>query len=534
MFHKRKQSFAQPGGDASGNKEAGDKKPGSRRPGGFLDSRSYVLGLRWKMAFLLLAAFAAGGVVLYISIHTQLSSLQKSQITQELQTLRTNTEITVRQFLILNEANNDEASFRRLASEIREELYASSGWAINVLDREGTVLAKREGFSGETPEEDLNQAILGNAAFTMTYPESGGMLVFFSMPVKIEERVVGIIRYQVDKSALYRQSQETKRLVCQTAVAVFAAVLLLSLLLMGRVLGPIRELTGITRRVTRELRRGQVDMEIQAALADSRQKDEVGELSRNVSVMLETIGAQFQKMQRDQERILKLLRSRQDFFNNVTHELKTPLTTIQGYAQLLEADKGADSELLEQGVQHILQESTRLHRMVLQLLDMSDRSGSEEKKPVNLAEVARSVAQAMEVRAQRYGIHVRTELPEALWVMGLEERLRQVIVNLVDNAIKYGEDNSPIWIRGTLKGEWAVLAVWNRGKGLTEEQIGQIFEPFYRVDKAYSREQGSVGLGLSICQKIMKEHEGTISAKSRPGQQTAFFIRLKALEEVPQ
>lgn len=492
-----------------------------------------MLGLRWKMSLLLLAAFGAGGVILYAAIHSRLSGLQQEQIVQELQTLRDNTEVTVRQLLILNDANNDEASYQRLAESITEELYAAGQHSLSILDREGGVLYGLGNVSDAAPVRDLEEAVQENAAYTLTYPGAGEMQVFFSMPVKIEERLVGIIRYQIDKSDLYRQSRDTELAVCQMAAAVFAVVLLLSLFLMGRILTPIRKLTGLSSQVTAELKQGRVDTQMQAALIDIRQKDEVGELSRNVSVMLETIGDQFRKMQEDKEQILELLRSRQDFFNNVTHELKTPLTTIQGYAQLMEADRGEDRELLEKGLAHILQESTRLHTMVLQLLDMSDRSVAPQKQPLDLAGTAVSVAQAMEMKAKRYGMRIQTRFPEELWVLGSEERLRQVIVNLVDNAIKYGEANTPIRLSGARKGSRTVLAVWNRGKGLTEEQIGQIFEPFYRVDKSYSREQGSVGLGLSICQKIIGEHGGSIRVRSEPGEWAEFSICLESLQEEP-
>ncbi|MCI8789014.1 MAG: GHKL domain-containing protein, partial [Lachnospiraceae bacterium] len=271
----------------------------------------------------------------------------------------------------------------------------------------------------------------------------------------------------------------------------------------------------------------QVDMQMLAQLADSGRRDEVGELSRNFSVMLETIGTQLTKMQKDKEQIVSLLGSRQEFYNNMTHELKTPLTTIQGYAQLMEEDQGADRQLTKQGLSQILQESTRMHQMVLQLLEMSDKSIYMEKRPVNLAALARNVAQALEIKAARYEMGIETSLPEELWTYGVEDRLRQVLINLVDNAIKYGDSRASIRISGMERNGFVWLFVRNRGKGLAPQEQERIFEPFYRVDKAYSREQGSSGLGLSICRKIIEEHEGLIGVKSKPESQTVFYIRLQ-------
>ena len=223
-----------------------------------------------------------------------------------------------------------------------------------------------------------------------------------------------------------------------------------------------------------------------------------------------------------------MLGSRQEFYNNMTHELKTPLTTIQGYAQLMEADRGADEKLTDQGLHQILLESTRMHQMVLQLLEMSDKAIYMKKQPVDLSSTARSVAQALEIKAARYDMQIETDFPEALWVLGVEDRLRQVLINLVDNAIKYGDSHTSIRMDGIRKDGFVWLAVRNRGKGLEPKEQERIFEPFYRVDKTYSREQGSSGLGLSICRKILDEHQGIIGVRSKPGVQTIFYIRLKA------
>ncbi len=488
-------------------------------------------GIRMRMAAGLLAVFLAGGLFLYWSIHTQIARSQENQISQELQELRENTRVYVRQLLIMNNANNDEESYRQIAGDIARELYSSGGRRLSVLNQGGEYLDGNLRAQDQLPKEDLNLALDGEAAFTMTYPSADQLLVYFSMPVEIEGRTVGIIRYQVDESWLYVQGKETEWLVCQTAVAVFGVVLLVLLVLLGQMLRPIQKLTQVSRQLTRDLSREEVEMQMLAELADSRRRDEVGELSRNFRVMLETIGTQFRKMQDDQKRIIELLGSRQEFYNNVTHELKTPLTTIQGYAQLMEADKGQDTQLTDQGLHHILQESTRLHQMVLQLLEMSDKSMYMEKQRLDLAKTARSVAKAMAIKANRYGMEIETQLQGELWVMGLEERLRQVIINLVDNAIKYGESHTPIRIQGLSREGFVLLSVWNQGKGLKPAEKARVFEPFYRTDKTYSREQGSAGLGLSICKKILQEHGGVIGVESEPGEQTIFYFRLGEARE---
>ena len=172
-----------------------------------------------------------------------------------------------------------------------------------------------------------------------------------------------------------------------------------------------------------------------------------------------------------------------------------------------------------------------MHRMVLQLLEMSDKGIYMEMRPVELAGMAGSVAGALEIKARRYEMRIETDFPEPLRAMGVEERLRQVLVNLVDNAIKYGDSHTPILLSGSRRKGYVWLFVRNQGKGLSPEEQERIFEPFYRVDKLKSREQGSSGLGLSICRKIMEEHDGLIGVKSSGNDHTTFYIRLKEIPD---
>lgn len=487
------------------------------------------------MLLIILALFLAGGGILSSGIHAKLWQSLEAQIVRELTGQQENTLVYIRQLLMLHGANNDEEGFRQIAEDIVQELRVLGGQAMSVLDTKGQYLSGSRQVQENPAGTDLAAAMEGNAAFTLTYPDADTMLVYFSMPVTIEDHTIGIIRYRMDTSRLYLQIRQNEQMIYQITAAVYALIFLLLAFFLGRLLVPVGKLTEITRQVVRDLSKGQVDMQMLAQLADSGRRDEVGELSRNFSVMLETIGSQFEKMQADKDQIIRLLGSRQEFYNNMTHALKTPLTTIQGYAQLMEADQGADRQLTDRGLQQILQESTRMHQMVLQLLEMSDKSVYMEKKAVELSCVARSVAQALEVKARRYDMQIKTDFPQALWVLGVEERLRQVLINLADNAIKYGDSHTTIRMDGILKNDFVWLAVRNQGKGLNAEEQKKIFEPFYRVDKAYSREQGSAGLGLSICRKIMEEHDGSIGVKSRPGGPTVFYIRMKPapLKSVP-
>ena len=201
------------------------------------------LGIRRQMVLGLLVLFVAGGGILYGGIHTSLQRSQEEQIVRELQAIQENTEVYVRQLLMLNDANNDEESYQRIAGDIAQELKTLGGRSVSVLNQKGEYLEGSRRLQEEGPGEDLRLAVEGNPAFTMTYPGPDEMLVYFSMPVVIEENAIGIIRYKVDTSQLFIRGKQTEHLVYQMAASVAAVVFLLLAFLMGRFLTPIQKLT---------------------------------------------------------------------------------------------------------------------------------------------------------------------------------------------------------------------------------------------------------------------------------------------------
>ena len=134
-------------------------------------------------------------------------------------------------------------------------------------------------------------------------------------------------------------------------------------------------------------------------------------------------------------------------------------------------------------------------------------------------------------KARRYNNRILTECDTSVRILGHEERIRQLFINLIDNAIKYGMPEESIRACACLKGSHAVIQVMNKGEGITPEAMEHIFDPFYRIDKEHSRELGSAGLGLSICQKIMEEHNGSIKAESIPGKITIFTATFPSYKE---
>lgn len=492
----------------------------------------------WKMVLGLFLIILFSSVFLYWIAERQQMDSCTDQIIRDLNNLKANTQVYVRQLLVLDGQNNDETSYRNVAQEMVQELYLVNGCYGAAYTNDGELLyTMRADLFENVVNEDFERALNGMAAFTIFYPGEGQMAVAFSMPVVVIEETVGILRYLVDYSSLYRQGQQTVEMVLKSCMAAFAVIFLMAVILLVGVLRPIRRLSGISRQVTEGLGAEKIDEGVFQNLEEERGPDEIGRLATDMGTMLTLLDGQFARMKEDKKQILELLESRQEFYNNMTHELKTPLTVIQGYADLLESAP-KDEILREKAVFHIRGESERLYRMVLQLLDLAKRQQPEKKEQVELAPFIQEICDAMRVRAERYGMHLEIELPERLSVAAQKERLRQVFVNLLDNALKYGIQGGRIAVRGSFirredsEEGTAVVRVENQGF-LAKEVCEQIFEPFYRVSKEASREKGSAGLGLSLCRQAMEEQGGRIEADCEAGVVcfTLYFVQA-SLQEV--
>lgn len=492
------------------------------------------IGIRTKSILILILVFILGELALYHLSTMKVEDYIEVQIAKDIRDIKANTEVYVKQILILNFANNDEASFQEYSKEIMMELYNAGKRHIALYTTDGTMLcaSNEELFTRENKSmDDLKKGKLKQAAFTIQYGTNNSLDVYFSMPAFVEDRYVGIVRYYIDYSALRAEYTNMVSSIAKVAAVVFAVIFSLVVMILNIMIKPIRKLARISNQVTHDIENNQFDGKHDRILGWSEREDEIGKLTNNYKMMLKTVEEQLEKLKHDKEEIYRLMESKKEFYDNVTHELKTPLTTITGYAQLLESDGIRDRELFDKGIRTIQEESNRLHKMVVQLLEMADYSRLQNKMPIYIEPIITVVADSMELKAKRYDKNIETHIETDLVIMGHADRVRQVIINLIDNAIKYGSANTSILVEAENKSGGVEVRVTNKGRGLAKEEMKHIFEPFYRVDKEYSREQGSAGLGLSICSKIMEEHRGEIAVTSIPNEETSFILRFPSVHE---
>jgi len=227
--------------------------------------------------------------------------------------------------------------------------------------------------------------------------------------------------------------------------------------------------------------------------------------------------------------IRKLETVRSDFIANVSHELKTPLTSIKGFIETLLEGALDDKENNRNFLTIIQEHAERLNNLVNDLLSLSHLESKEitlDKENVNLRQLVEGVIIGFKSQLTKRNIEVKDELPATLSIKADKDRIEQVITNLIDNAIKFNKDKGTIKVYSQDANGKIKIIVEDSGIGIPEKDITRIFERFYRVDKARSRELGGTGLGLSIVKHIVELHNGCVGVESTEGFGSKFWLIL--------
>ena len=224
----------------------------------------------------------------------------------------------------------------------------------------------------------------------------------------------------------------------------------------------------------------------------------------------------------------KLETVRNDFVANVSHELRTPLTSMVGYLDTLLESDIKDPETRNKFLKIIKEETDRLSVLIKDLLNLSKiESQNIDLKAENFKKVLDKVVNLLKANAEKKNIELKLDIPEELpLVYMVREQIEQVLINLIDNAVKYTPENGEIKIKVEKKEDKVYFSIKDNGIGIPQSDQERIFERFYRVDKARSRELGGTGIGLSIVKNIVKQHGSEIKLESREGEGSEFSFYL--------
>ncbi len=331
---------------------------------------------------------------------------------------------------------------------------------------------------------------------------------YYATPVTIDNKYTYAVGFMYELTDADRMKTDIKQMLMITILLSTLILILVSPIISNKITYPIKALG----TATKQFAKGVFDTRTEVVT-----KDEVGELSKTFNSMADSIQDMITKLNYEKEK-------QKHFFDNFTHEIRTPLTTIIGFSELLW--KTNDEEVRDKSLFHITSEGKRMLKMVERLLELSKLKNFNfelHKVETNLRTLIEDVCDAMHYKAKRYNIKFNLDLKDIYYMVD-PDLFKQVIINIVDNSIKYSKsDKIDISLK---KDDKILLTITDHGCGMDPLYLNNIFEPYYKIDKSRNSSVEGWGLGLSIVKEIVTKHNGSIEVYSYPSRGTKFEIKI--------
>ncbi|EHJ01705.1 integral membrane sensor signal transduction histidine kinase [Clostridium sp. DL-VIII] len=485
--------------------------------------------IRYKFAIGLLVIFCFAFNFMTFFISNIVMKNNQNIIKGELLSSQRDLNIYCKQFLAINNIKPNEDDFNMHVNFIGTAISLKVNNRIVLYRNDGTLLLDTDygkgdiysdiGDSIDDGLEDLKSAIKGKSAYKILKIDKT-YKVIFSEPLFTEGNTLGILRYEKDYTELFETGND---LIFKIKIFMFSTFLILfifSFLLSTKIIIPIIKLN----RSTKEISDGNFEANVFIG-----SNDEIGELGESFNIMKDKIKEQIETIKKDRDDLIKIEGHRKVFFDNVTHEMKTPLTIIDGYSQIILDEGSSDKKLIKKAASKIKKESNKLHQMIADILNMSKLESKRErrvKEKLDMSLVIKNICEDMGVKAKKYEITIEKTLEEEVYILAERHDVWRMLINIIDNSIKYGNVKSIVRINMFVEDGYCNIIVADEGKGISEEAIEKIFEPFYREDKdSLNMIQGN-GLGLSIVKAIVDKYKGLINIESKDNNGTTVYIKL--------
>jgi len=377
---------------------------------------------------------------------------------------------------------------------------------IQIIDLSGRIVNSSSGFNIEKPVStpDFNKAMQGEIG-TWRYKDKDTEeeLISVSGPLVNRQGMDGVLRYV---TSIEESNRVVEKITIQAVFfggVVLILVVLLSVVLAESIIKPIKELKTVSEKIA------DGDLNARAVI---RKNDEIGELGQTFNYMA--------------KELMKSSQMKNDFISSISHEIRTPLTSIKGWCETMLMGDLNDEEEIRDELMIISKETNRLSELVEDLLDFSKLEAGRivlNKDKVDINYLLMDVAKQFYPKAMKQTIRLETKLDQSLtYVEGDENRLRQVLINLIDNAIKFTGANGRIVVGSKAEGDKVRIFVKDDGQGIDKNSLDHITDKFF---KGNMKSPGS-GLGLAITNEIVELHGGIMEIESTPGNGTTISVLL--------
>lgn len=379
---------------------------------------------------------------------------------------------------------------------------------VRVFDASGQVTFENSTAEDAAVDREAVESALSGRPRNRDDSTSGDSFRVRAVPIERDGEVSGVL--EVGQSDDVSETLRILLIIIGVAYPVTLATASFGgAFLAGRALAPIDRMTRLARRITAE----DLSQRLDLRLPD----DELGRLARTFDEMIARLDEAF--------------RRQKQFTADASHELRTPLTAIKGQTEVA-LSRPRDAESYREVLQAVNEEADRMIRLVGSLLTLARADAGQipiATDDVDLPALVAAAAEQVRPLMESRNVELRVEDGPPVSLRADEDLLLQLLLNLLDNAGKYTPAGGRATVGWSVDGGHAALTVTDSGAGIAPEKLPHIFERFYRVDPARSREQGGSGLGLSICRWIAEAHGGAITAQSAQGQGSTFTVRLPLL-----
>ena len=388
---------------------------------------------------------------------------------------------------------------------------------ITVVDSQGRILGDSEKepslMENHSDRLEIIEAIENGFGQSTHFSDTLNYnMKYVAVRVGRDDRILGVVRFALPLSQVQLEIRIIYRVVLFGAFAAVVIALIVAYFVSRSITFPIRQMI----RTARQIAKGDFGRRVRI-----KSKGELGELAESLNTMAD-------ELQQKMENLKRLDRVRTDFIANVSHELKTPLTLIKGYIETLEDRAMDDKEAATKFISIIKEHSDRLGYTIDDLLSLSELELSRDcvnRTELDLKEVVDEISLGFghALAEKNQNLTVSTQ-GDDFSIQADRNKIEQVFANLIDNAIKYTKESGRIEISLCEQGQTVCVIVRDNGIGIPKEHRDRVFERFYRVDKARSRELGGTGLGLSIVKHIVLAHNGKITIESEPNKGTTVSV----------
>ncbi|WP_206172689.1 sensor histidine kinase [Acidilutibacter cellobiosedens] len=410
--------------------------------------------------------------------------------------------IRVKNYLLTR--NMDLAYIKSMVKEYSNEIKSR----IIIVDTNNIVQADSgDTFVGEVFKHDeINSALKGMATSNIHNFKIMGRVMYVAVPVTVDKNVIGATLISASINSIYEEVQHIQNKIIIISIVSMLVNICISFLLMGLIFQPLDEFKRVINKASQGNLKEKINIET---------NDEFRDVADAFNMMILKLD------QADTER--------KDFVANVSHELRTPLSSIKILSESLLSENEENIEIYREFLQDIDSEVDRLNNIISDLLSLTTL-GKENiilnYRTTYINFLLEKIVLSMKPLAEKKSIKLTLILEEKVQISIDQDKIQQAVINVIDNAIKYTQQNGLIEIKLYTLEQYAVIAIKDNGIGIPEDCIPHIFERFYRVDKARSRETGGTGLGLSISWQIVSLHKGIIEVDSQYGKGSTFYIKL--------